>query len=76
MLNWCFINITTSDTITETMTHPEVAAIAAIAQHSSERKRMPHIFAGMMKLYDGTELPYSTHIVSDSWASEHDRRGI
>ena len=60
---------------TENMTHPDVSAIIAIAQHSNESKKMPHIFAGMMKLYDGTQLPYSTHIVSGSWASKHDERG-
>ena len=53
------------------MTHSEPSAIAAIAQQSTLSKKMPYIFADMIKLYDGTQLPYSTHIISPSILSNH-----
>ena len=53
------------------MTHSEPSAIAAIAQQSTLSKKMPYIFADMIKLYDGTQLPYSTHIISPSLISNH-----
>ena len=46
------------------MAHSEPSAIAAISQQSTLSRKMPYIFAGMIKLYDGTELPYSKQIIS------------
>ena len=57
------------------MTHPDVSAIAAIAHYSRESTRAPHIFAGMMKLYDGTQLPSSTQIISDPCLTKHEGKG-
>ena len=57
------------------MTHPDVSAIAAIAHCSNVSLKLPHIFAGLMKLYDGTELPSSTQIISDTWLAKNDCRG-
>ena len=57
------------------MTHPDVSAIAAIAHCSNVSLKLPHIFAGLMKLYDGTELPSSTQIISETWLAKNDCRG-
>ena len=57
------------------MTHSDASAILAIAQHSTLSKKMPYIFAGMIKLYDGTQLPYSTQIVSSSLGSADSNDG-
>ena len=57
------------------MTHPDVSAIAAIAHCSNVSLKLPHIFAGLMKLYDGTELPASTQIISETWLAKNDCRG-
>ena len=54
----------------------EPSAIAAIAQQSTLSKKMPYIFVDMIKLYDGTQLPYSTHIISPSLLSNHNCKGI
>lgn len=57
------------------MTHSEPSAIAAIAQQSTLSRKMPYIFAGMIKLYDGTELPYSKQIISPSLESNRSLYG-
>ena len=56
------------------MTHPDVEAIATIAHYSYASTKMPHIFAGMMKLYDGSPPSSSTQIISNAWLCNHDNR--
>ena len=57
------------------MTHSEPSAIAAISQQSTLSRKMPYIFAGMIKLYDGTELPYSKQIISPLSESKKSHTG-